>query len=131
MGDIKSREDIQKLVDSFYQKVRLNEVIGPIFNEVANVDWEHHLPKMYDFWSSILLNDHSYSGQPMPKHVALSKLTSMTKAEFLEWLRLFYETVDEHYKGEVADLAKYRGRSIAGIMLHKIESQEEVQNGVS
>jgi hemoglobin len=121
-NDITGRADIQKLVDTFYDKVRSNDILGPIFNDVAKIDWGHHLPKMYDFWSSILLNDHSYSGHPMPKHVALSKLTNMTKVEFLEWLRLFYDTVDELFAGENAELAKYRGRTIAGIMLFKIES---------
>lgn len=114
------------MVDTFYDKVKANPTIGYIFNDIAKVNWEHHLPKMYDFWSSILLNDHSYSGQPMGKHIDLSKQAPMTKVEFLEWLRLFYETVDEHFKGEVAELAKYRGRSIAGIMLYKIESNETI-----
>lgn len=126
MRDIESREDIQFMVDTFYDKVKVNPTIGYIFNEVAKVNWEHHLPKMYDFWSSILLNDHSYSGQPMGKHIDLSKQAPMTKVEFLEWLRLFYETVDEHFKGDVAELAKYRGRTIAGIMLYKIESNETI-----
>ncbi len=119
-NDIASRDDVQLLVDAFYVKVRQNEILGTIFDDIASVD--HHLPRMYDFWSSILLNDHSYSGHPMPKHVALSKHTDMTKVEFLEWLRLFYDTVDELFEGEKADLAKFRGRTIAGIMLHKIES---------
>ena len=112
------------MVDTFYAKVRSNATLGSIFDDVAKVDWGHHLPKMYDFWSSILLNDHSYSGHPMPKHVALSKNTNMTKYEFLEWLRLFFETVDELFAGERADLAKFRGRTIAGIMLHKIEESQ-------
>jgi hemoglobin len=129
MTDITNRDHIEHLVNAFYEKVRHNNILGPIFNEVANVDWDHHLPKMYDFWSSILLNDHSYSGHPMPKHVALSKLTSMTKVEFLEWLRLFYDTVDELFEGEIAELAKFRGRTIAGIMLHKIEDSNHIQHG--
>ncbi len=126
--DIASRDDVRLLVDTFYAKVRVNNILGPIFNDVASVDWDHHLPKMYDFWSSILLNDHSYTGHPMPIHVALSKLTSMTKVEFLEWLRLFYDTVDELFEGEKAELAKFRGRTIAGIMLHKIESHLDVDH---
>jgi|SRR5690606_38467258 len=124
--DIENREDVVLLVDSFYSQVRVNPVIGFIFNDVVKVNWEHHLPKMYDFWSSILLKDHSYSGNPMKIHIDLSKITPLTEVEFLEWLRIFNSTVDEHFKGDGADLAKFRARTTAGIMLFKIQTHDEI-----
>ena len=102
-SDINSRADIELLVDSFYQKVRKNTILGYIFNDVAKINWETHLPQMYTFWASILLGEHSFSGNPMQKHIALSKITSMTDKEFSEWLRLFTTTVDELFQGEKAD----------------------------
>jgi len=120
--DIEKAEDIRWLVDTFYEKVRSNPVIGYIFDEVAKVDWEHHLPKMYAFWGSILLSEHSYSGNPMSKHVALSRLTTLSKEEFNEWLLLFTQTVDELFVGEKAQEAKIRAANIARLMLYKIES---------
>jgi len=124
--DIANRDDVILLVDTFYSKVRVNPVIGFIFKDVANVNWTHHLPKMYDFWSSILLKDHSYSGNPMKIHIDLSKITPLTEVEFIEWLQIFNATVDELFSGEGADLAKFRARTTAGIMLYKIQAHDEV-----
>lgn len=120
---ITSREDVELLVNSFYEKVKTNPIIGPIFSDVVKVDWDEHLPKMYDFWAGVLLGERGYSGNPMVKHIALSKLTDMTNKEFDEWLAIFTETVDELFEGETADDAKYRATNIARLMLFKIESR--------
>lgn len=119
--DIENRDDIVLLVNSFYEIVRENKILGYIFNDVAKVDWQEHLPKMYSFWGSLLLEEHSYSGNPMGKHIELSKIASMTDTEFSEWFLLFKETVDNLFAGEIADKAKFRGEHIARMMLHKIQ----------
>ncbi|MDT8415142.1 MAG: group III truncated hemoglobin [Flavobacteriaceae bacterium] len=121
-SDITNRKDIELLVNTFYGKVRNNAVLGYIFDDVAKVNWETHLPKMYSFWASILLGEHSFSGNPMQKHIALSKLTEMTDKEFSEWLRLFTETLDELFLGEKANEAKSRADNIARLMLHNIQT---------
>ncbi len=122
MRDIDSTDDIELLINLFYDQAKLSPVIGPIFNDVANVDWGIHLPKMYAFWSSILLGDHHYSGNPMQKHIALSKLTRLSDVEFAEWLSLFKSTVDQLFEGPKAEEAKERADHIARLMLYKIQS---------
>lgn len=119
--DLTTRDDVELLVNSFYEKVKVNEKIGFIFSDVANVDWENHLPTMYSFWASILLGEHSYSGQPMVTHVQLSKKVSMDESVFNEWLTLFHQTVDEHFEGPTAEMAKKRAVHIARNMIHKIQ----------
>jgi len=52
--DIKNRKDIEKLVNAFYEKVKTDTVIGFLFNDVANINWYSHLPKLFDFWENIL-----------------------------------------------------------------------------
>ena len=121
-SDITNRKDIELLVNTFYENVRTNSVLGYIFDDVAKIDWETHLPKMYSFWSSILLGERSFSGNPMQKHIALSKITEMTDKEFSEWLHLFTVTVDELFTGEKANEAKLRADNIARLMLHNIQS---------
>ncbi|MCB0537010.1 MAG: group III truncated hemoglobin [Bacteroidetes bacterium] len=121
-SDITNRKDIELLVNTFYDKVRNNPVLGYIFDDVAKIDWENHLPKMYSFWASILLEEHSFSGNPMQKHIALSKITEMTDKEFSEWLHLFTVTVDELFVGEKANEAKLRAGNIARLMLHNIQN---------
>lgn len=120
--DISTREDVVLLVDTFYDKIKVNPVIGYIFNDVAKTDWDKHLPKMYSFWSSLLLGEHSYSGNPMATHIELSKLTPLTEKEFAEWLVIFTQTVDELFAGPNANDAKTRAGNIAGLMSHKIST---------
>lgn len=120
--DIQNRADIELLVNTFYDKVQKSTIIGYIFNDIAQVEWGTHLPKMYDFWASLLLGEFSFKGNPMQKHIALSKLTPITTTEFTEWLKLFNETVNELFEGEKAEETKQRAGNIAKLLLHKIQS---------
>ncbi len=119
--DILNHTDIELLVNSFYVKVQESAIIGYIFNDIMKVDWETHLPRMYSFWASLLLDEYSFKGNPMQKHVELSKKTSLTTVEFTEWLQLFSETVNELFQGEKAEEAIKRSENIAKLMLLKIE----------
>ena len=112
--DILNQEDIQKVVDGFYDKVRTNEVIGHYFKDL---DWSKHLPVMYSFWSTIILHQEGYKGNPFEKHLPLPNL----KAEhFSQWINLFISTVDELFKGENAEAMKLRASSIAYIFQSKL-----------
>jgi len=119
--DIETQADIVLLVNTFYEKVHKNETLGFIFNDVAHVDWQKHLPKMYTFWGSMLLGERTYTGAPMSIHIQLSKQTSMDQPQFGAWLSLFTATVDELFDGEKAREAKLRAGNIAGLMMHKIK----------
>lgn len=65
MRDIENREDIILLVNTFYDDVKADKTIGDIFNKVVAVNWDEHLPKMYDFWEGILLGGGAFKGNPM------------------------------------------------------------------
>ena len=117
LKDIQNRQDIELLVRSFYDKVNRDPLLSPVFNEVAAVHWESHLPVMYDFWSTMLLGEKSYKGNPFQKHIPLP----INKAHFERWLAFFIETVDELFAGETAEEAKMRARSIAGVFQFKLE----------
>lgn len=106
--DITTEADIRHLIDTFYGKVREDDVIGYIFNDIANVNWEHHLPKMYAFWEFLLLGGDTYQGNPMEVHRRLHEKERLTEAHFERWLSLFRETVDENFAGMVAEDAKSR-----------------------
>lgn len=121
MKDITTRDDVVLLVDTFYQKINEHAALGYIFNTVAKIDWETHLPKMYSFWASILLGEHSYSGNPMQIHISLSKRTALTPNLFNQWLNIFKETVNQLFEGENANEAIARAENIARLMAYKIE----------
>lgn len=110
--DISTTADIKFLVDAFYEKVKADDVIGYIFNDVVQVDWEKHLPRMYDFWSFLLLGEDSYKGNPMEVHQKVHQMIPLTEAHFTRWLQLFHESVDENFEGLVAQDAKNRSSLI-------------------
>lgn len=120
--DIQNRKDIEKLVNAFYEKVKKDDVIAYLFNEVAKVNWEKHLPVMYDFWENVLFYTGSYSGNPMDKHESLHRKSKMNTQHFDRWNKLFNETVDEYFEGYNSELVKQRAKSIATVMQIKIFS---------
>jgi len=121
-NDINTRADIILLVDSFYKRVQLNDKIGPIFTEIAKVDWTHHLPKMYDFWESILFGKATYKGNPMLTHFAINDKVPLQTAEFDTWKNLFYQTVDDLFTGPNAETIKQKAQSIADLMHFKLNA---------
>ncbi|OIR02909.1 group 3 truncated hemoglobin ctb [mine drainage metagenome] len=118
--DIENREDIKLIVDRFYDKVKADEVIGFIFNDIAKVNWEKHLPVMYDFWENAIFYSGTYSGNPMNLHNHLHHIRPLSSKHFDQWNKLFNETVDEHFNGEKAKLIKQRALSISTVMQQKI-----------
>lgn len=104
-----SEDEISALVHAFYAKVRRDPLLGPIFNGHVS-DWDAHLVKLTDFWSSILLGTGRFSGAPMPKHAALPGLNA---ALFQHWLALFRETADEQPNRAMAERACEMARRIA------------------
>lgn len=123
-GDLASRADIERLVDTFYDRVRADDRLGPIFNDVAQVDWAAHLPKMYAFWGAILFGEAGFKGDPMAIHRALARRTPMTGAAFDRWVDLFHASVDALFDGPVAYEAKQRASRIAMVMQHHIAMDE-------
>ena len=115
--EIISLDDIKKLVDTFYGKVRMDELIGPIFNERIQDRWSQHLEKMYTFWQTILLEERTYFGSPFPPHANLP----ISHNHFKRWMELFKQTIDELFIGPIAEDAKWRAGKMAELFESKIE----------
>jgi hemoglobin len=118
--DIETREDISKLIIQFYEQVKTDNTIGFIFTEVAQINWEHHIPLIVDFWETILLDNPVYKKNAMEVHYDLNKKVALLKEHFSQWLLLFCTTVDDLFAGKTADLAKTRAKSIAAVMEFKM-----------
>lgn len=118
--DIVTRKDIEILVDAFYSKIREDDQIGFIFSDIAKVNWQKHLPVMYDFFENMLFYTGAYTGNPMELHKHISRLFPLTEAHFTRWNYLFSNTVDELFAGDTATLVKQRTKSIAAVMQLKI-----------
>lgn len=117
LRDIETLDDIKLLVDTFYGKIRENPMVKDIFNNIIQDRWPEHLDKMYRFWQTVLLEEHTYFGRPFIPHAQLP----VEKEHFNEWLRLFYETIDSLFKGEKADRAKWQGERMAEMFHTKIQ----------
>ncbi|MCB9187852.1 MAG: group III truncated hemoglobin [Flavobacteriales bacterium] len=116
MKDIETLDDIKTMVDHFYTSVREDDTVGPIFTFFIK-DWAPHLEKMYKFWQTLLLEEHTYSGSPFPPHVKLP-----IRAEHFErWVEIFHRTVDDKFHGERAQIAKQRSEQIAQVFKTKLE----------
>lgn len=109
MNDLVAEADVRMLVDEFYAAIRRDELLNPIFTDVAQVDWAQHLPKMYAFWVGQILGKPGYVGQPFAAHLKLP----VKREHFQQWLALFRATVDLHFVGPGATRAKNAAASIA------------------
>lgn len=126
MKKLETREDIELLVNKFYDKVGNDPTIGFFFTEVAKVNWNHHLPKMYAFWETLLFGQISYKGNPMAAHFPVNEKIPMEKFHFEHWLTIWTATVEENFSGEMADLAIYKATNIANLMAHKMDVARRV-----
>lgn len=119
--DLGTREDITRFVDRFYTRVRADGVLGPIFDDIAQVDWTTHLPRMYDFWESVLFGKALFKGDPLTVHQTVGALIPLTPDIFDRWIALFHATVDELFEGAMADETKVRALRIADVLQHFLE----------
>jgi hemoglobin len=113
MKDITTYEDVLYLITRFYEKLLLDEQIGHFFQEL---NLNTHIPRVADFWAFILIDQPGYTGNMMDAHARLA----LKDADFDQWLLLFHHTIDDHFYGEKAALAKDRSTLIAWTMKSKI-----------
>jgi len=123
LRDIKTENDVRAFVDEFYNRVQEDNLLGPVFNDIAKVAWGEHLRTMYSFWSSMLLGARSYKGAPFPPHAALR--AHITPAHFARWVDLFHATIDSLFEGEMAETAKQRALNIAFIFQSKLSMMKQ------
>ena|SRR5690554_2129234 len=110
---INSREDVSLLVRTFYEKIRADDFLGPIFNGIIT-DWETHLELLTDFWETNLFFNRKYFGNPMNAHVEVDKKidNTITEMHFGVWINMWVQTIDELFdpQDERAQVAKNRAR---------------------
>ena len=115
--DIENSEDVKLMVNSFYNRIQQDAVLGPIFEEKIQNRWPEHLEKMYRFWQTILLEEHTYNGAPFPPHARMP----IDESHFIIWVKIFTTTVDDLFKGAIAEEAKKRGTLMAALFNSKLE----------
>ena len=125
--DIKTRDDIFKLVSAFYSKVRVDDTLGPFFDRIE--DWDEHLDRLTTFWESSLFLKTKYFGDPLGAHAKADKEhgNKISEFHFGVWLNLWYKTIEELFKGEIAENAKRRARKMGTFLYLKIfEARQDI-----
>jgi hemoglobin len=105
-----NEEMIRVLVHGFYDRVRADADIGPIFNRVIGDNWDTHLARMCDFWSSVMLMTGRYKGNPMIAHM---RLKTVQPRHFERWLSLFRDTARTVCPDDIAEFFIGRAENIA------------------
>ena len=118
--DIETRADLEKMLEAFYRKVFKDDLISYFFTEVVQLNLEHHLPLITDFWESVLLDARGYRKNVMQVHADIHQKSRLEKEHLDRWVALFTKTVDEFFEGPKATLAKQRAASIATMMNVKL-----------
>jgi len=114
MKEITTKQDVELLVNSFYNKVGKDELLAPFFK---HLNLEKHFPKMIQFWSFVLLDEAGYTTDVTAKHLKMN----ISKEHFDRWILLFHETTDELFVGEKAKLAKERAVLVGWTIASKME----------
>ncbi|MGB5497658.1 MAG: group III truncated hemoglobin [Maribacter sp.] len=119
--DIKNRKDVSLLVNTFYEKIRKDEILGPIFNGIIN-DWESHLVLLTDFWETQLFLKRKYYGNPVTAHQEVDEKMkhAINPEHFGLWLNLWFATIDELFEGETTWIAKNRAQKMSTMLYMKM-----------
>ena len=117
MNDITNKEDIKNFVDAFYNEVRIDQLIGPVFASVIpDGNWTPHLERMYSFWNTVLFRVRDYHGNPFSKHRSLP----IEKIHFDRWLKLLNATLNERFSGEKTEEVKERAEKMGLLFQSKL-----------
>ena len=118
--DLDTRAEVHDLVIRFYREVVFDPLLAPMFEEVAEVDWAQHIPKLIDYWARVLLRQPGYDGYILGAHQHVHELESFQVEHFDRWYGLFAETVDAGWSGPVAETAKRHAARTAAILARRL-----------
>lgn len=121
LADLHDRDDVLTLVNDFYAQAFDDELLGPIFVDIAQMDLAHHLPIICDFWETVLFQAGLYRRNALQIHLSLNARAPLGAEHFERWLSMWAATVDDNFAGEKAELAKTQGARIARSIQRRLQ----------
>lgn len=118
--DLETRADIHDLVVVFYREVVFDDVLAPVFAEVAEVDWSLHIPRLIDYWCRVLLGEPGYAGAILNAHRHVHQIDAFRAEHFDRWYALWIDAIDRRWVGPNASKAKTHAAQIAGMLARKL-----------
>ena len=117
-----TEDSLGLLVGEFYNRVRADDMIGPVFNNAVG-DWPGHLAKLQAFWSSVMLTSGRYKGQPLPAHI--KHAGQMDRQSFDRWLTIWGATTADLMDEASAAALQAKAEKIAESLSLGIEFSRE------
>jgi len=118
--DLDTRSQIHDLVVGFYREIAFDDLLGPVFGEVVEVDWALHIPKLIDYWCRVLLGEPVYDGYVLGPHQHVHELEALRAELFDRWYALWASSVDERWSGPLSEKAKSHAARMARTLSHHI-----------
>ena len=118
--DLARRTDIHNLVVAFYREVVFDELLEPVFGEVAEVDWAAHIPKLIDYWCRVLLSEPGYRGALVAAHRHVHELQAFELEHFDRWYELWVRSIDACHAGPNAERAKSHAARIGASLARQL-----------
>lgn len=118
--DLETRSDIHDLVVAFYREIVFDDLLEPVFGEVAEVDWALHIPKLIDYWCRVLLSQPGYAGAILNAHRHVHDIEPFRAEHFDRWYALWVDAIDRRWTGPNAALAKTHAAQIAAVLARKL-----------
>ncbi|MEO8695869.1 MAG: group III truncated hemoglobin [Acidimicrobiales bacterium] len=118
--DIRTRTDVHDLVVAFYREIIFDDLLAPVFGEVAEVDWAMHIPKLIDYWCQVLLGEPGYVGAMLHAHREVHDMEAFQPQFFDRWYALFAATLDKSWSGPTVDKAKQHATRVAGVLARRL-----------
>ena len=131
VSDLDTRARIHDLVVRFYREIAFDDLLGPVFAEVAEVDWSVHIPKLIDYWCRVLLGQPGYDGFILAPHQQVNDRQTFSPDLFDRWFGLFAATVDSGWRGPIADRAKSHAERTAKMLARRLISRAWAPNAES
>lgn len=119
-ADLESPDDVAAFVRGFYADVAQDDPLGPMFNNVARVDWATHVPKIAAFWTRALFGVEGYTGNPYAAHAQIHAKRRFTADHFYRWLELFSNNLDADWSGPNADKMMTLAHNVARVHSHQL-----------
>lgn len=118
--DLDTRSAIHDLVVAFYREVVFDDLLAPVFGEVAETDWAVHIPRLIDYWCRILLGERTYNGALLDAHREVHRRDPFRAEHFDRWYELWVASIDARWRGPRAEQAKTHAAATAGLISRRL-----------
>jgi hemoglobin len=118
--DLTCRRDVHDLVVGFYREIVFDDLLAPVFGEVAEVDWTVHIPRLIDYWCRALFGEPGYHGAVSAAHRHVHDLEPFRAEHFDRWYELWARSVDDRWVGPIADEAKAHAARVGASLARQL-----------